>query len=62
MLRISNGFAIAGLVSLALGMTGVVFVVTDIIFKGGDHGDRHGRDSRAVRVVWFVLPLVRQAS
>ena len=35
LLQISNVFAIVGMVFLALGMTSVVFLVTDMIFKGG---------------------------
>src|SRR5256885_7965995 len=34
MLRISNRLAIAGTVFLALGMTAVVFLISDILFKG----------------------------
>ena len=48
MLRISNVFAIVGMVFLAIGMTAVVFLVTDMIFKGDDD-DRHGRDGGVVR-------------
>ena len=34
LLQISNVFAIVGMVFLAVGMTSVVFLVTDVIFKG----------------------------
>ena len=34
LLRISNVFAIVGVAFLAIGMTAVVFLVTDMIFKG----------------------------
>ena len=60
--RISNVFAIIGIVFLALAMTAVVFLVTDLIFKGVNDDDRHGRDGALFATVWFVLPLVRKAS
>jgi Na+/melibiose symporter-like transporter len=61
LLRISNLFAIAGMVFLALGMTAVVFLVTDIIFKGTVTAVLTSLTAALFAVVWFVLPLVRKA-
>jgi Na+/melibiose symporter-like transporter len=61
LLRISNVFAIAGMVFLALGMTAVVFLVTDIIFKGTVTTVVTSLTAALFTVVWFVLPLVRKS-
>ena len=63
LLQISNVFAIVGMVFLALGMTAVVFLVTDMIFKGVGHGRRDIADRRALRgrlVRAAARPQVRQ--
>ena len=59
---ISNVFAIVGVVFLAVGMTAVVFLVTDLIFKGGDDGARDRGHGGLFATVWFVLPLLRKAA
>ena len=61
LLRISNVFAIVGMGLLALGMTAVVFLVTDIIFKGTVTAVVTSLTAAFFAVVWFVLPLVRKA-
>jgi hypothetical protein len=61
LLQISNLFAIVGMVFLALGMTAVVFLVTDIIFKGMVTALVTSLTAALFAVVWFVLPLVRKA-
>ena len=61
LLQISNLFAIVGMVFLALGMTAVVFLVTDIIFKGAVTAVVTSLTAALFAVVWFVLPLVRKA-
>ena len=61
LLRISNAFAIVGMAFLALGMTAVVFLVTDIIFKGTVTTIVTASTAALFASVWFVLPLVRRA-
>ena len=62
LLRISNVFAIVGMVFLATGMTAVVFLVTDLIFKGVTTTIVTTLTAALFAAVWFVLPLVRKAS
>jgi Na+/melibiose symporter-like transporter len=61
LLRISNVFAIVGMLFLATGMTAVVFLVTDIIFKGTFTAIVTSLTAALFAAVWFVLPLVRRA-
>jgi Na+/melibiose symporter-like transporter len=61
MLRISNVFAIVGVIFLAIGMTSVVFLVTDIIFKGIVTTVVTSLTAALFAAVWFVLPLVRKS-
>jgi hypothetical protein len=62
LLRISNVFAIVGMVFLAVGMTSVVFLVTDVIFKGGVTAVVTTFTAALFALVWFVLPLARKSS
>ena len=62
LLRISNVFAIVGVVCLAVGMTAVVFLVTDMIFGGTVTTVVTALTAALFATVWFVLPLVRKAS
>ena len=61
LLRISNAFAIVGMMFLAIGMTAVVFLVTDIIYKGTITAIVTAATAALFASVWFVLPLVRRA-
>ena len=61
LLRISNVFAIVGMVFLAIGMTSVVFLVTDMIFKGPVTAVVTSLTAGLFALVWFVLPLVRKS-
>ena len=61
LLRISNVFAIAGMFFLAVGMTAVVFLVTDLIFKGLVTSILTALTAALFASVWFVLPLVRKS-
>ena len=61
LLQISNVFAIVGMVFLAVGMTSVVFLVTDIIFKGAVTAVVTSLTAGLFALVWFVLPLVRKS-
>jgi uncharacterized membrane protein YhaH (DUF805 family) len=62
MLRISNVFAIVGMVFLAAAMTSVVFLVTDIIFKGAVTTIVTSLTAALFALVWFVLPLARKSA
>jgi Family of unknown function (DUF6328) len=62
LLRISNSFAIVGVVCLALGMTAVVFLVTDLIFKGVTTTIVTTATAALFATVWFVLPLLRKTA
>jgi uncharacterized membrane protein YhaH (DUF805 family) len=62
LLQISNVFAIIGVVFLAIGMTAVVFLVTDMIFKGITTAVVTTLTAALFATVWFVLPLARKAS
>ena len=61
LLQISNVFAIVGMVFLALGMTAVVFLVTDLIFTGLATAVVTALTAALFATVWFVLPLVRKS-
>ena len=61
MLKISNVFAIVGVVCLAIGMTAVVFLVTDIIYAGFVTALVTAATAALFATVWFVLPLARKA-
>ena len=60
LLQISNSFAIVGMVFLAIGMTSVVFLVTDMIFKAAFTAVVTSVTAALFALVWFVLPLVRK--
>ena len=60
LLRISNAFAIVGMLFLAVGMTAVVFLVTDIIFKGTVTAIVTASTAALFAGVWFLLPLMRR--
>ena len=61
LLQISNTFAIVGMVFLAIGMTSVVFLVTDMIFKGPVTTVVTSVTAGLFALVWFVLPLARKS-
>ena len=61
LLQISNVFAIVGMVFLAIGMTSVVFLVTDMIFKGPVTAVVTSVTAGLFALVWFVLPLARKS-
>jgi ABC-type transport system involved in cytochrome c biogenesis permease subunit len=61
LLRISNVFAIVGMIFLAVGMTSVVFLVTDMIFKDTVTIVVTSLTAGLFALVWFVLPLARKS-
>lgn len=60
LLQISNALAIAGLIFLALGMTTVLFLITDVLFSGVAIAVVTGIAAGLFALVWFVVPLVRR--
>ena len=62
LLQISNLFAIVGMVFLAIGMTAVVFLVTDLIFKATVTAIVTSLAAGLFALVWFALPLLRKAA
>ena len=62
LLRISNVFAIVGMIFLAVGMTSVVFLVTDVIYNGVVTTVVTSLTAGLFALVWFVLPLARKSS
>ena len=62
LLRISNVFAIVGVVCLAIGMTAVVFLVTDLLFKAATTALVTAGTAALFASVWFVLPLLRKTT
>ncbi len=60
LLELSNAFAIAGMVFLALAITCVVFVITDIIFGGAPTSIVTAISAAVFALLWFVLPLYRR--
>jgi hypothetical protein len=59
MLRTSNRLAIAGTVFLAIGMTAVVFLIGDILFKGTWAAFTAAVIGGAFAWFWYGLPLLR---
>jgi len=61
LLKLANAFAIVGTVFLAVGMTAVVFLVTDLLFKNLVTAAVTGVTGGLFAIVWFALPLLRKA-
>lgn len=61
LLKLSNAFAIVGTVFLALAMTAVVFLVTDLLFQSAVTAILTGGTAGLFAVVWFVLPLLSKS-
>ena len=62
LLQIANVFAIVGMIFLAIGMTAVVFLVTDLIFKGSVTAVVTSLTAGLFSLVWFALPLLRKTT
>jgi hypothetical protein len=60
MLEASNRLAIAGTVFLALAMTAVLFLVTDVLFEAGAAALTAGVAAGLFAFLWFALPLWRR--
>jgi hypothetical protein len=61
LLKLANVFAIVGTVFLAVGMTAVVFLVTDLLFQDLVTAVVTGVTAGFFAIVWFALPLLRKA-
>ena len=61
MLKASNVLAIAGTVFLALSMTAVVFLITDVLFAAGVAALVAGAVGGLCALLWFAVPLWRRA-
>jgi hypothetical protein len=62
MLRIANRLALAGTVMLALGMSSAVFFVTDFLWRSPLPGIVTGVVAGAFVLLWYALPLMREAT
>ncbi len=62
MLRTANRLALAGTVFLAIGMTAVVFLIADILFRGWWAGLTAALVGAGFAWFWYGLPLARAAS
>lgn len=60
MLRLSNSLALGGLIFLALAVTGVVFVITDIVIGGGLTPICTALSAFTFALLWFALPASRR--
>ncbi len=60
MLRTSNRFALTGTVFLALAMSAVVFLITDLIYKGAFTAAIVAATVGLFAWVWYGLPLARE--
>lgn len=56
LLRVSNQFAVAGLVLLAFAITAATVVITDVVYPGALPKVVAGSLAAAFAVGWFVLP------
>jgi hypothetical protein len=56
-LRVSNGFAIAGLASLAMAMGATIFLLADVVLGGWPAILACALTIAGFGVLWFILPL-----
>jgi hypothetical protein len=60
LLRMSNAAAIAGLVGLAMAISGAVFLISDLMFHSTVASIVTGIVAAVYAGLWFVLPLARR--
>lgn len=60
--KVANRFALTGLAALALAMTGVVLLITDVMFGALTTAVASLATGLAFLVMWFALPLARRLS
>jgi len=56
-LRVSNGFAITGLASLAMAMSATIFLLADVVLGGRPAILACALTIAGFGVLWFILPL-----
>jgi hypothetical protein len=61
LVRISNLLAIAGLMVLAVAITGAILLIADIIFDGAQTVIFTIAIALVFLVLWVVMPLIRRA-
>lgn len=61
LVSVSNGLALAGTAFLAVAMTCVVYLVTDVIYDSRAAGLVAAPIGAIFVIVWYVVPLVRRA-
>jgi hypothetical protein len=59
---LANRLTIAGLGFLAAAMSGVVWLITDVLYGGTATAIATATTALAFAVVWYVLPVVRRLS
>ncbi len=59
---LANRFAIAGLAFLALAMTGVVFLITDVLYSRAFAFVALGITATLFATMWYAIPIVRRLS
>jgi hypothetical protein len=57
---LANRFAIVGLAFLALAMTGIVLLITDLLFGGLAAALASAATALVFAVLWYVMPFVRR--
>jgi hypothetical protein len=62
MLRVSNALAISGTVFLAAGMTGTVFLITDVLFEVAWAALTAALIAGVFGWFWYGMPLLRRAT
>jgi hypothetical protein len=58
LLRVSNVFAVIGLVLLAAAMCAVTYVITDVLYSGGAAATVAAILVGSFAIIWFVVPLL----
>jgi hypothetical protein len=59
LLTLCNRMAIAGLVGLAISLSGAVYLVSDVVFGSRSAAIASGATAALVGGLWFVLPILR---
>jgi hypothetical protein len=60
LVAVANHLAIAGMVCLALGFVGILFLLADVVVGGAAPGIVAGGAALLVGGLWFALPLIRR--
>jgi hypothetical protein len=60
LLHVSNLYSVAGLMALAIAMTGAVLLITDLLYKDTTVVVVGGTMAFLFTTIWFVVPLLRR--